>query len=535
MTDTDPIASANRLKAAGQPALAIARLDAALAAQPDMLEARFNLAILRHEIGDLVAAEAGYRAVLARHAQFQPALQGLCGVLLAMDRAPEATPVLQQLLAGAKSADEIAMAEQGLSDALKSQGQLDEALAHSRRALALVPKLPGAHASRGDILEQLGRIEDAIALYRARLQDEPADLNVHTRLNTLLFRLGRDAEFLQSFDAAMARMARPTRLLIAKGDFLLLAGRLQEAEQSFAHALMLEPGNLDALTGHATALSRMRQFEAAIPRFEQAAQLAPASTEILNRLATALLQARDGAAAEKAASRALALKPHDQQALALTSLAQRLLREGRDDTLAGYEPFIRMFDLDPPEGFSSMTDFNAELDAYLDKFQRDQREHLNQTLRGGTRAAIRPFGAGHELAERLKRRIDEAIGHYIADLKGPEDHPFTSRRGKSFTMAGSWTSRITDSGYHLNHIHSGGWISSAYYVAVPEPSEKDPLGGHLKFGEPPWDIGLAARRMVMPKPGRLVLFPSYLWHGTMPFHGPGSRTTIAFDVLPANG
>ena len=534
MTDNDPIAAANRLKGAGQIAEAIAQLESALAAQPDMLEARFNLAILRHEIGDLVAAEQGYRAVLGAHPAFQPALQGLCGVLLAMDRAPEATPVLRQLLTQAKSADDIAMAEQGLSDALKSQGHLDDALAHSRRALALVPKLAGAHASRGDILEQLGRTEDAVALYRARLDDEPADLAVHTRLNTLLFRLGRDQEFLQSFDQAMARLTRPTRLLIAKGDFLLLAGRLQEAEQSFAHALMQEPGSLDAIVGQATALSRMRQFETAIPRFEQAVQLAPQQTEILNRLATALLQARDGAGAEKAVARVLALKPHDQQALALASLAQRLQREGRDDTLAGYEPFVRVFDLDPPEGFSSMTDFNAELDAYLDNFQRDRREHLNQTLRGGTRAAMRPFGAGHELAELLKRRIDEAVGRYIAELKGPDDHPFTGRRGKSFAMAGSWSSRLTESGYHLNHIHSGGWISSAYYVAVPEPSESDPLGGHLKFGEPPWDIGLAARRMIMPKPGRLVLFPSFMWHGTVPFHGPGSRTTIAFDVLPAN-
>src|SRR5262249_31205848 len=158
-------------------------------------------------------AETGYRAVLARHPQFQPALQGLCGVLLAMDRAPEATPFLHQLLAGAKSTDEIAMAEQGLSDALRSQGLLDVAPAPNPRALAPGPKLPGAHASRGDILEQLGRTEDAIALYHARLQDEPADLNVHTRLNTLLFRLGRDQAFLQSFDAAMARMSRPTRLL----------------------------------------------------------------------------------------------------------------------------------------------------------------------------------------------------------------------------------------------------------------------------------------------------------------------------------
>ncbi len=532
MTQDDPIREANRLKRAGQTAQAIARLEAALAVQPDMLEARFNLAILRHEIGDLVAAEQGYRAILARHAGFQPALQGLCGVLLRMDRAPEATPVLRELLAQAKSADEIAMAEQGLSDALKSQGQLDDALAHSRRALALAPRLPGAHAARGDILEQLGRIEEAIALYRARLKDEPADLAVHTRLNTLLFRLGRDQDFLQSFDQAIARQKRPARLLIAKGDFLLLAGRLQDAEQSFAHALMLEPGHLDALVGHATALSRMRQFEAAIPRFEQAAQLAPHATDIFNRMAAALLQMRDGAAAEKAAARVLALKPFDQQALALTSLAQRLLGEGRDDRLAGYEPFVRVFDLDPPDGFSSMADFNAELDSYLAQYQRDQREHLNQTLRGGTRAALRPFGAGHDLAERLKRRIDDAIARYIAELEGPDGHPFTSRRGKGFVMAGSWSSRITDSGYHLNHIHSGGWISSAYYVAVPEPSETDPLGGHLKFGEPPWDIGLAARRLVMPKPGRLVLFPSYLWHGTVPIHGPASRTAIAFDVLP---
>jgi hypothetical protein len=37
-----------------------------------------------------------------------------------------------------------------------------------------------------------------------------------------------------------------------------------------------------------------------------------------------------------------------------------------------------------------------------------------------------------------------------------------------------------------------------------------------------------------------VLFPSYLWHGTRPFDGPGERITIAFDIrfgvrpLPSN-
>jgi Putative 2OG-Fe(II) oxygenase len=38
---------------------------------------------------------------------------------------------------------------------------------------------------------------------------------------------------------------------------------------------------------------------------------------------------------------------------------------------------------------------------------------------------------------------------------------------------------------------------------------------------------------VQPAPGRLVLFPSYMWHGTIPFHDAQPRTTIAFDVVPA--
>jgi len=59
--------------------------------------------------------------------------------------------------------------------------------------------------------------------------------------------------------------------------------------------------------------------------------------------------------------------------------------------------------------------------------------------------------------------------------------------------------------------------------------------GWLKFGEPPYELDLKApiRRTLQPKPGRLVLFPSYLWHGTIPFRGEQSRTTIAFDVVPA--
>ncbi len=40
---------------------------------------------------------------------------------------------------------------------------------------------------------------------------------------------------------------------------------------------------------------------------------------------------------------------------------------------------------------------------------------------------------------------------------------------------------------------------------------------------------LSPVRLIEPRPGRLVLFPSTIWHGTRPFPS-GERLTVAFDI-----
>ena len=90
-----------------------------------------------------------------------------------------------------------------------------------------------------------------------------------------------------------------------------------------------------------------------------------------------------------------------------------------------------------------------------------------------------------------------------------------------------------DGGYHANHLHREGWISSCYYVCLPQAvaNAKDQQGW-ITFGQPDFENGPAIRRTIQPKAGRLILFPSYTWHGTLPFRGETPRTTIAFDALP---
>jgi hypothetical protein len=84
-------------------------------------------------------------------------------------------------------------------------------------------------------------------------------------------------------------------------------------------------------------------------------------------------------------------------------------------------------------------------------------------------------------------------------------------------------------------VHPRGWISSACYVDLPDGmADAATPDGCLAFGEP----GIAtlpplrAQHMVRPAPGMLVLFPSYAWHGTVPFHGGQARLTVAFDAVP---
>jgi hypothetical protein len=220
--------------------------------------------------------------------------------------------------------------------------------------------------------------------------------------------------------------------------------------------------------------------------------------------------------------------------LAVLGSAWRMMGDSRDEMLNGYDELIGIFDLEPPDGFSRMKDFNHELNAWLGTMHATVREPLEQSLKGGSQTRGYLFGQGHVLAEKLKTRISEAIARYIGEIKPDARHPFRGRASQGFRYKDSWSSRLQDCGFHVNHIHPGGWISSCYYVALPEAvKDEKEKQGWIKFGEPNFDVGLGIRRAIQPRPGRLVLFPSYMWHGTIPFHENTARTTVAFDVVPS--
>ena len=131
--------------------------------------------------------------------------------------------------------------------------------------------------------------------------------------------------------------------------------------------------------------------------------------------------------------------------------------------------------------------------------------------------------------------IDAPIRRYLSDLGSGSD-PLRARNRGAYHINGCWSVWLKPGGFHVDHVHPQGWISSACYVATPasvEDSERKE--GWIRFGQPAVQPpgGLPAEHFVQPKPGRLVLFPAWMWHGTVPFAADERRLTVAFDVLPA--
>ena len=527
---------ANALVNLGREDAALAAYREAIRQKPDYVDAHINLAGLLQTTGDLSGAEKSLRQALKLQPQSVAARVGLSGVLNELGRPEEAQALLQQgLTQSLRDPKQKAALEHNLGTSLKLQRRSQEALAAFDRANMLAPELPSLHYNRGGVLQQLGRIDEAIESYRRAIAVDPLSMGAHFELNALLYRKGNDDLFLRSYDEAASRARRPAALSLQKGEFLLRLQRFEEARDAFAKASALEPRSAGALNGLGLANAGLKQFDCAVQAYEHSLKLAPNDPTTYGNLAGALLQAGETAQALRHAEKSVALKPLDQGGLAMLDLALRANEDARADTLCDYSRFVQVFDLEPPDGFRDMVEFNDALNAYLDRLHVDKREHFDQTLRGGTQTLARLFDAGHDLVEGLRARIEAAIAIYISRMSNEESHPLFGRKRDGFAFAGSWSSRLHDCGFHTNHIHPKGWISSCYYVAVPDVArDEGTKQGWLKLGEPSFDTPLKdpVRRAIQPIAGRLVLFPSYMWHGTIPFHSGQSRTTIAFDAVP---
>ena len=363
----------------------------------------------------------------------------------------------------------------------------------------------------------------AIAVLERELAATPVWVEGQTELARLRWAAG-DADFTRGFEAAFRVAPSDINLWGYYLACLIHAGLHAEVLGAVARGRqMAGPHNLFDLS-EAVAHDDLGDRTTAARLFAPlAAARDPAVA--LYRLRH-LLRAGDHHAATDIAED-WAATPHGETFLPYLSLCWRLTADSRWDWLEGDPRLIGVHDLGAELGPA------GKLAALLRGLHRARAAALGQSLRGGTQADSVLDRAEPEIAE-ARAAILAAVEAHIGQLPPVDEaHPILSApRNRPVRFNGTWSVRLTDGGHHIGHIHPQGWLSSAFYVVVPDAEQAGPApAGWLSLGAPPADLGLdlPPLRLVEPKPGRLALFPSTMWHATMPF-AAGERLTMAFDV-----
>lgn len=558
---TDSLQIVREQLSAGHTGRAIGLLRDLLAVDPADVDALELLAEALERSGDVAGAEMKLREILAEDPLRSKSAAQLCRILVSSRRAGEALSLIAPAVEGttdpglltaygaalkseARYDDAViyyqravaeaagdAVAVHNLAGALGDAHCFDESLAMVERALEKGLDAPETWLVKARALAGVSRYDEAEAAYAEAIRRRPTFADAHADLAQLVWmRTADSTAALAALEKAQPPagldlpllMVKARLLEYAEGDAAAYAAIADLAVMARQHApLQLTASRL------AKGLDPDRAHQHALDAYD-----AEPSAEA----AAVLCQAKLAAGyPEEAAGIAQDLErawPNDQQATALLATAWRILGDQRYHELYDYDRLVRRYTVETPSGWRDRTEWLGELASALRDPPGLRTHPVGQSLRDGTQTSRALTQSKDKAIQAFFAAIDAPIRDYMAMLAKADDRLGRRVTGQ-YRFAGSWSVELRPGGRHVNHIHQLGWISSAFHIETPPAIDTD-RQGWLSFGEPglPTRPPLPAEHFEKPRAGDLVLFPSYMWHGTLPFGGDTPRLTIAFDAVP---
>jgi len=241
---------------------------------------------------------------------------------------------------------------------------------------------------------------------------------------------------------------------------------------------------------------------------------------------------RDGAMEELLlqCDRCLALVPGDTSATYFKAIAlAKLGRAPEARSVLSLDRLVEISMLSTPAGFPSLQAFCDQLAAEISSNRNFVRDPRSKATREGFQTHyLRSLDAPG--VEVLLEQIKSQVEAYSARL-GDNDGEFATAKPDNAKLV-AWAIASDAEGHQMPHHHPSGWLSGVFYVQGLR--RNNAFCGPLILGavdediDPPWGV-----REIEPLPGRVVLFPSYVPHATLPPGvGVGRRIVVAFDVAP---
>ena len=448
----------------------------------------------------------------------------------------------------------------------QAQGKLQAAAGSFRKMLTLDARIAEIHFNLATIQTQLKDYKAALAYYRKALQLKPEFTMAHFNLGALLQQQGLPVEAARHYEVAVTQQPGFYEAWLNWGAVLQLRGELRRAEACYRKALTLQT-DADAYFNLGTSLYGLGEtfrdqgvMDEAVRCYREALRVEPGHDRanynlgecfaLSSQFALALQHFSVSAFADAKERVLLCLYKTGQFAAFKLRLDELSVHEPANSVLLGSLSTHYALNFEQPNTYGFCREPMAFVQVtQIEELARPGSEFLAQLLHDIKHLAIAERKQGRlyygmqsagNLLQRTEPSFQTLAGLIRSKVLAYRQFFAGSEEGlirwfpQELEFASSWYLRMKQGGYLTSHIHEEGWISGCVYLQLP-----DKLAAHegsFEYGVDGDDYPRLREdfpsQIVDQKVGDLVLFPSSLFHRTLPFHSDQERVCIAFDIKP---
>ena len=377
--------------------------------------------------------------------------------------------------------------------------------------------------------KHLGEIDRSIEIYENLLINNPNNTMFLTNLGNIYSDQGRLTQAKEIFEKALDVDPNHINAYLGLGNIHLMQAQLDSALRLYKKMQKevkdIPQPQLQKINFRMAEIYRkggLQYFDAAIKHYG----LSNERLSLSHRL-ECVYRLKDQVTYEKEAADLSKLGHIDPLIAAVQTHAS--IRYGlQDKNPFCTDPFryISQSKLSAAEGFErSLTE---RLLTIAHELESSPQELINK----GGQSAGNLFLLNDPAIKKIRTIIESRIAHYRESYQQSDDG-LISKWPPNTTLHG-WLIDLKKGGSLGSHMHKEGWLSGSLYLKLSKL--KDSSEGNIIFdihgGDYPTDGRDFPSRELNIKEGDIVLFPSSIFHKTVPFNSAERRVTLAFDVKP---
>ena len=368
-----------------------------------------------------------------------------------------------------------------------------------------------------------GNFNEVVNEYKKIVEIEPNNYKAHNNLGNALKELGKLEEATTSYQQAIKIKPDYTKAYFNLGNILNDFGKFKEAISKLLIALKINPNYKEAHNCLAISYKKIGKLKEAITHYKKAN-----TSESRAQILQCLYVLKKKNEYNKYLSKLCKEDPKNIKAASISTFVSNQLN------LENIYPFCK----DPLKFIflknikSNFVPFEKSINSLINECGSLTSVWETRTTKKGFQSKGNLFRMQAPSVLNLKKIILEAINKYKFKYKTKSDG-FISQWPNKFYLLG-WYNKLLKNGYQQPHIHPGGWLSGCFYLKMPKTIKKDE--GAINFSLHGYDYPIAnpdiPTYQYSPIEGDLILFPSSLFHKTLPFSSKDERHVIAFDTIP---